>query len=124
MRRVTKRYLGTMEWNAPETFCGEFCVQSELFSVGCILYLLVAGRMPYPPKVFDESRDNSHEPGEWRAGVFRRMRRLSISFDDDAWGQDQECCDLCSKLLAFDPNLRPESAADVLSHPWFARVCK
>merc|ERR1719265_149203 len=70
-------YFGTLRFNAPETFMGEFSVASDLYSVGCILYLLMSGQMPYDDEVFDGDEDDEHVLAErrhgWRTEVHQRM---------------------------------------------------
>lgn len=115
-------YLGTMRFNAPETFRGEFSVSSDLYSVGVILYLLMSGQMPYSDAVFGEG-DPDDKPFPrvgcgWRSAVYDQMRQASIDFSIDPWPAQPLCKDFCSRLLAFHPCDRPPSADAALMHEW------
>lgn len=115
---IHDEYLGTMRFNAPETFIGRFSRGSDLYSVGCILYLLVTGQMPYGDSVFDES-DESRKG--WRTAVFGRMRDAGpVDFLQDVWSAQPLCKSFCQELLAFSPSRRPADARAALAHAWFA----
>lgn len=42
--------MGTQAFMAPESFDGQRTVQTDIWSVGVILYLLLSGRLPFPQK--------------------------------------------------------------------------
>lgn len=50
------RMGGTPAYMAPEAFNGDRSVQSDLWSVGVILFQLLCGRLPYPQTRFTEVR--------------------------------------------------------------------
>lgn len=52
---------GTCGFNAPETYLGQYSPSSDIFSVGVILYLLMAGKMPFPVAEFEAEADVLHK---------------------------------------------------------------
>jgi len=43
----SRRFVGTPGYIAPEALLGEICPQSDLWSIGVILYILMTGEMPW-----------------------------------------------------------------------------
>lgn len=121
---IHEGYFGTLKFNAPETFLGVFSQATDLYSVGCILFLLVAGRMPFGDHIFegdaDDENPNRCTRHQWRTDVFQRMRDLPIDFGDEVWNGQPACKDFCEKLLALEPEDRPHDAEKTLRHPWLA----
>lgn len=113
--------FGTLAFNAPETFGGCYSVQSDLYSVGVILYLLMAGKMPYPSDLFKSDAGGDPTIG-WQLRTFQRMKQASLDFDCDPWREQPTCMDFCRSLLAFKAVDRPSSVDTALSHPWLARA--
>jgi len=64
---------------------------SDLYSVGVILYMLLAGAMPYDDAMFEEVLDHKRQasPGprryNWRGAVFQRMKETSINWNCEPW---------------------------------------
>eukprot|EP00929_Paragymnodinium_shiwhaense_P079010 TRINITY_DN4102_c0_g1_i1.p1 TRINITY_DN4102_c0_g1~~TRINITY_DN4102_c0_g1_i1.p1 ORF type:complete len:641 (-),score=105.49 TRINITY_DN4102_c0_g1_i1:95-2017(-) len=123
---------GTLRYNAPEVFQGEYSTQSDLYSVGATLYLMMAGKMPYSDEIFcvDEnilaSGNGAHrqealiiERANWMRGVYQRMRDARVDWECSPWPDQPICRNFCSKLLAFDPRHRFSSAALALEDEWF-----
>lgn len=117
-------FYGTFRFNAPETFSGCYSVQSDLYSVGVILFLLMTGKMPYSDETFAERASCAECPAtpkmSWQQRVYYDMKRKGINFKGEAWTEFPACMDFCQKLLSFKPGDRPESATAALSHPWLA----
>jgi len=109
--------FGTVRYNAPECFQGRFSVQSDLYGVGCILYLLVTGKMPYDDDVFEFESDT--RSGKHNHAIFKRLQQATIDFTCNPFPEEVLCRDFCKSLLAFNPEDRPPSAAEALNHPWF-----
>eukprot|EP00429_Kryptoperidinium_foliaceum_P012388 CAMPEP_0176043260 /NCGR_PEP_ID=MMETSP0120_2-20121206/21467_1 /TAXON_ID=160619 /ORGANISM="Kryptoperidinium foliaceum, Strain CCMP 1326" /LENGTH=686 /DNA_ID=CAMNT_0017376667 /DNA_START=60 /DNA_END=2120 /DNA_ORIENTATION=+ len=120
------QWCGTVRFSAPETFNGTFSQSSDLYSVGVILYMLLAGKMPYDDAVFEEfieSRTPSPKRSsryDWRHAIHRRMRETPIDWQCEPWPSQPLCREFCQTLLAFEANDRPASAEDALRHAWFA----
>jgi len=123
--RYTEDVFGTLRFNAPETFAGAYSQQSDLWSVGVILYLLMTGKMPYSDDIFDEETESGVCPAtpkfSWKKAIAHRLRSEQIDWRcDNAWESQPLCQDLCMKLLTFKPKDRTQSAREALSHAWFA----
>eukprot|EP00931_Biecheleriopsis_adriatica_P042836 TRINITY_DN24440_c0_g1_i1.p1 TRINITY_DN24440_c0_g1~~TRINITY_DN24440_c0_g1_i1.p1 ORF type:complete len:589 (-),score=96.29 TRINITY_DN24440_c0_g1_i1:319-2085(-) len=108
----TNGVFGTRQFNAPETFHGHFSEQSELFSVGTILYLLMSGRFPFETSLFAR--------GDGRKAIAQRMSEVPVDFAGEPWASQPTCKDLCQWLLAVQPHMRPSCVDDALQHRWFS----
>eukprot|EP00927_Polykrikos_kofoidii_P015186 TRINITY_DN16737_c0_g1_i1.p1 TRINITY_DN16737_c0_g1~~TRINITY_DN16737_c0_g1_i1.p1 ORF type:complete len:445 (+),score=68.40 TRINITY_DN16737_c0_g1_i1:90-1337(+) len=107
--KVEGRY-GTLIFNAPETFQGYFSEQSDLYSIGACLYLLMTGKMPYA--------DDLYENNDFQ-DTYDRMRVAQVDWTCDPWPHQERCKELCQRLLAFDPKDRHESAEQARESAWF-----
>jgi len=113
---------GTLPFNAPETFHGRYSVQSDLYSVGVVLYLLMTGKMPYHSDIFDDAAKGLKGSAlDWQTHAYQRMKRDCIDFDCSPWPEQPTCMDLCRSLLSFSVYDRPSSADAALLHPWLAQ---
>jgi eukaryotic-like serine/threonine-protein kinase len=94
--------LGTLGMLAPEYFTGKPVTRkSDLYSLGCVLYTLVAGRAPYNATTVAEF---THKH------CYTLPDRPALFVPDIA----QEVDELICTLVAKDPNRRPATAAEVL----------
>lgn len=94
---------GTLGYAAPEVLRGEAAsVASDLYSVGAILYEVIAGA---------PAHGSGLGPGELRQAVLRgEVVPLRVA----ASGLSRELASLVGELLAYDPQRRPRSAEEVL----------
>eukprot|EP00440_Ansanella_granifera_P029719 gb/GFBE01032282.1/.p1 GENE.gb/GFBE01032282.1/~~gb/GFBE01032282.1/.p1 ORF type:complete len:612 (+),score=112.17 gb/GFBE01032282.1/:1-1836(+) len=115
---------GTRRFQAPETFLGRTSRQSDLYSVGVVLYLLVTGQMPFSDDTYDCSRESYEAMGPagircWGAEVHRSMLRAKVDWDGEPWQTQRTCRYLCQWLMAPDYKDRPANAEEALAHDWF-----
>ena len=88
------------EFAAPETLCdGVLSPQSDLYGLGATLYAALTGRPPFPARI-------GEHPG---ARILRVINEPVPPLALDA--APPELADLLGRLLASDPEGRPESAA-------------
>lgn len=102
LRMQTK--AGTAFFMAPEVINGNYASSCDMWSAGCILYLMLCG---YPP--FD---------GETQEEIFESILDGEIDFSEEEWeGVSDEAKDLICRLLTTESErLTPKQA---LKHPWF-----
>jgi serine/threonine protein kinase len=116
--KTTSAFYGTFRFSAPEVFLGEYSQQSDLYSVGCSLYLLMTGKFPRNDDLFKPCFEQGLR--RWREVVFQNLTDApEVDWMCDPWPLVPECRDLCQKLLEFDPTRRPASAEEALRHLWF-----
>lgn len=96
---------GTPGYVAPEIVKGiPYGTQVDMWSLGVILYILMAG---YPP--FN---------GKTQKDLFKQIRRGRYQFHEQFWGGiSDEGKDLVSHLLIVDPKKR-FTASDALASDW------
>jgi len=94
---------GTPNYVAPEVLedKGYNGFQSDIWSMGVILYVLLAGFLP-----FDEPT---------MSALFRKIKRAEYSFP--SWFSNS-AKDLLGKILVADPSQRM-TISDIVQHPWF-----
>eukprot|EP00400_MALV-I_sp_L67-5_P000871 gene871-784_t len=113
-----RRLVGTPGYIAPEGYSGNYGAESDLWSVGVILYILMAGDMPYDEKIFTHtnapSRVSDSHP------IVQAMRDNPPRWDQEVWQLFPMAKDLCQQLLVMDPNKRIPTARHALAHAWLA----
>jgi len=91
--------------------------QSDLFSVGVILYFLMTGDMPWthlPPL----ENGKVGTPAANRLYQAIRSELAALDWSPFPWREFHLARDLCQQLLAWDVADRPASAQDALDHAW------
>jgi serine/threonine protein kinase len=111
-------FFGTYSFIAPEAFLGYYSQQSDLYSVGCVLYLLMTGKMPRGDEIFGPCFDLNRR--SWSEEVFRNLEAAGeIDWNCDPWPDNATCREFCQTLLSFQPSHRPSSTQEALKHEWF-----
>jgi len=115
MTPKTRRFVGTPGYIAPEALLGELSPQSDLWSIGVILYILMTGEMPW-------SNVSSLEDGVVGSPAANQMYNALkcevLDWEQEPWPDFPLARDLCQKLLAFDTEARIGSVLEALAHPW------
>ena len=84
---------GTPQYMAPEVLAGYYHAESDLWSLGVLLYQLVSGFCP-----FDGDDDDA---------IFNKIRKAQLSFDSQEFESiSEECKDLIRKLIEVRPKKR------------------
>lgn len=100
---------GTPNYISPEVLAGNYGVECDLWSAGCILYILLCG---YPPFYGDDDQQ-----------ILEMVQRGKFDFDGEEWNDiSKEAKDLIKKLIC-----KPEkrlTAEEALQHKWFKKVLK
>ena len=101
---------GTPLFMAPEVILGRYGLEADLWSCGCMLYYLLAGRTPFEPA--DGRNIKIRE-------LVQSIKYGRIDVSSEPWPQiSPEAKDLLLALLERNPKKRL-TAAKALKHPWF-----
>jgi len=102
---------GTPGYVAAEILEGKpYDTQSDMWSVGVIVYILLGG---YPPFIEQNQRT-----------LFRKIRKGTYEFHEEYWGQvSEDAKDLIRNLLVVDPDNR-YTAGDALENKWIGADAK
>ncbi|RWW77671.1 hypothetical protein BHE74_00014166 [Ensete ventricosum] len=96
--------VGSPYYVAPEVLCKLYGPESDVWSAGVILYILLSGVPPFW--------------AETEAGIFRRILQGRLDFESQPWpGISDSAKDLIRNMLCKDPRKR-YTAHQVLCHPW------
>mmetsp|Transcript_3226 Transcript_3226/g.5291 ORF Transcript_3226/g.5291 Transcript_3226/m.5291 type:complete len:540 (-) Transcript_3226:171-1790(-) len=102
-KSLTKQ-CGTPFFVSPEILMRQSYDQmSDLWSCGCICFLLLSGNLPFM--------------GRSQKELFRKIVVGKYVFDEDFDGVSEDAKDLIAKMLVTDPDKRI-SASEALRHPW------
>lgn len=98
---------GTSFFIAPEVIEHNYSEKCDIWSIGVILYMLIAGRPP-----FDGHTDQE---------IVKAILNGKYDLDSEVWNHmSAELKDLISKMLCREP--KRLTAKEVLHHPWF-EIC-
>jgi len=95
---------GTPATMAPEVWMGKYGPKCDVWSVGCVLFEMLAGAMPFMAMTLD--------PKEW-------CRKLKKGPDLNLVKTSPQGRDLCQLMLTFDDRDRP-TMKQVLDQEWFS----
>jgi eukaryotic-like serine/threonine-protein kinase len=94
--------VGTMEYMSPEqALAKELDQRSDLFTAGLILYELLTGKMPFKAE-------------SALASLIKRTQERAVPVSDHDGSIPGQLSGIVSKCLERDPNLRYQSAAEML----------
>lgn len=113
----SSRFVGTPGYIAPEALLGEITPQSDLWSVGVILYILMTGETPWPSVVSLEDGQVG-SPGAKK--MYQDLKQAVVEWDKEPWPEFPVARDLCQKLMAFNTEERACTVREALDHPWLA----
>ena len=104
---LMKNPVGTAYYMSPEVLDGKYDASCDVWSVGTIAYILLAG---YPP--FN---------GEDDSDIFDRIREGTFDFPREVWSsKSSESKDFIKCLLKMNPDDR-YSAKEALRHSWIRK---
>ncbi|KAJ4766646.1 Calcium-dependent protein kinase [Rhynchospora pubera] len=96
--------VGSPYYVAPEVLLKCYGPESDIWSAGVILYILLCGVPPF----WEETE----------AGIFKEILKGKLDFESDPWPKISDSAkDLVRRMLQRDPTSRMK-AHEVLSHPW------
>ncbi|CAN4105521.1 unnamed protein product [Withania somnifera] len=96
--------VGSPYYVAPEVLCKHYGPESDVWSAGVILYILLSGVPPFW--------------AETDMGIFRQILRGKLDFESEPWPAISDSAkDLIRKILDRNPKRRL-TAHEVLCHPW------
>lgn len=98
--------VGSPYYVAPEVLRKHYGHESDVWSAGVILYILLSGVPPFW--------------AETEIGIFRQILQAKLDFESEPWpGISDSAKDLIRKMLERNPRKRL-TAHEVLCHPWIA----
>lgn len=115
----SRRFVGTPGYIAPEALMGQISPQSDIWSVGVILYILMTGEMPWSTVVTLEDGVVGSPSAKQ---MYNSLKAEVLDWKQDPWPDFPLACDLCQKLLAFNTDERLQSVEEALAHEWLKEV--
>lgn len=103
-KEILSEVAGTPYYVAPEVLQSEYDHKCDIWSIGVIAYMLLAGRPPFN--------------GENELEIVKSVRDFNLNMNiPQLENVSPEAKDFVSKLLEYDPQQRPE-ANKALEHNW------
>jgi calcium-dependent protein kinase len=104
-----KTRAGTPYYISPDVLMGNYDVSCDMWSAGCMLYILLCG---YPPFYGDDNKE-----------ILEMVQKGEFDFDGEEWDDvSSEAKDLIKKLIC-----KPErrlTAQEALNHKWVKNLTK
>lgn len=108
LKRMKTR-AGTPYYISPEVLAGSYDISCDMWSAGCMLYILLCG---YPPFYGDDNQE-----------ILQMVQKGEFDFDGEEWDDiSNDAKDLIKKLIC-----KPEkrlTAEQVLKHKWVRNLTK
>ena len=102
-----KTKAGTPNYVSPEVLNGSYKIDCDMWSVGCLMYILICG---YPPFEGDDDYE-----------LCQNILKGRVEFDGEEWDNiSKECKNMISGLIC-----KPEkrlTAEEALQHKWFKKT--
>jgi len=117
-----RRFAGTAGYIAPEALLGEATPQSDLFSVGVILHILMTGETPWTEVISLEEGIVGSRCAMRMYNTLKAQVTATSLWDESPWTEFPMARSLCQQLMAFDPKQRPVSVDEALAHPWLCEA--
>merc|ERR1711977_480253 len=87
-----RRFVGTPGYIAPEVLLGNASPQSDLWSVGVILYILMTGEMPWDQDIEDTKVD-----GPSAKAAHQDLWEQYVDWQQSPWSDFPLAADLCQQ---------------------------
>ena len=100
---------GTPNYISPEVLAGNYGVECDMWSAGCILYILLCG---YPPFYGDDDQE-----------ILQMVQKGKFDFDGEEWEEISKEAKNLIKQLICKPEKRL-TAQEGLEHKWFRKQLK
>lgn len=107
--RPLESQLATLQYMAPERMLGQYDWESDIWSIGVVVFELVCGMKPF-------LSDNV-------VALVKQIGNAKFRFDNAWHSKTKESISFCRHLLKKEALDRP-TASDALDHPWFRTVSK
>lgn len=98
-----KTRAGTPYYISPEVLAGNYDVSCDMWSAGCMLYILLCG---YPPFYGDDNNE-----------ILQMVAKGEFDFDGEEWDEIDNGAKSLIRRLITRPEIR-ETAADALKDRW------
>jgi serine/threonine protein kinase len=115
----SKAVVGTDGYISPESYLGDVCPKSDIFSVGVVMFLLVAGRFPYDDAIFDDEPNENYVGSPKMQEIHDKLKAFKVRFGS-SWKNLEGAKEFCRLLMEFDIAKRP-TAREALQHPWMRK---
>jgi calcium-dependent protein kinase len=106
--RMSYSMVGSVHFMAPEVYRLSYNYRCDIWSLGCIMHVLLAGAPPFLGKDEEETKEF--------------ILNYALDFSDKIWRRvSNDSKDLLKKLLTKNPSNRI-SIAEALKHPWITNA--
>merc|ERR1711964_387782 len=116
----SKAVVGTDGYIAPEAYLGDVCPKSDVFSAGVVIYVLVAGRFPYPDEIFDDGPNENYVGSPKMKEIYKKIQNFNVKYGR-VWDSLPDAREFVKTLIEFDMEKRLD-AETALKHPWILKA--